>query len=526
MRIRRTGIWVTALLLVMLGLVPFAWKVGVLEMPVLPDEPEALWQVGLEITARPEGGALSIVAPLPKLDDRQYVFGEQFTSGRMRLSLMDEVGVGRTAVWRGWEERPVHVDLRFRVQLEQLAGSLPTARTSAPARSLRERWGRPTQAIPSQAPVIASFVDGLSGIAPGDAPGRVRQLYAFVSNDVHGGRSDDPVQVLVDREGSDLGRERLLATLLRATGVPTRLARGLDLSEHQPRQIVWSEVWLGDAWYPLSVAEGFVASLPPATLELSNDAERDLVSGSGLRGLEYQFSALREALSPKELSTLMVPDHPIFSQLSLYRLPVSMQQGLRVLLLMPLGALVISIFRNVVGVVSYGTFMPMLVALALRGTGLFTGLLLVALVLAIGVLGRLVVTRLRLLLVPRLSLLLCLVVLCVTGLSLIGMRTESSDFYAGILFPIVILTMLIERFSLTHSEEGLPPALLRAGSSIALAVVVYPVFRSPVLEYVFFSFPELVLVVMAVLVLLGGYTGYRITDLSRFRAVLEQGGGA
>ena len=41
-----------------------------------------------------------------------------------------------------------------------------------------------------------------------------------------------------------------------------------------------------------------------------------------------------------------------------------------------------------------------------------------------------------------------------------------------------------------------------------------------------FGFPELVIVVMGVLIWIGGYTGYRLSDLIRFRAFAKPAGGA
>ena len=90
------------------------------------------------------------------------------------------------------------------------------------------------------------------------------------------------------------------------------------------------------------------------------------------------------------------------------------------LLLLPLGALVVALFRNVVGVSTFGTFMPVLIALALREVSLVAGLLLVAAVLLLGIVGRLVLERMHLLLVPRLGVLLCAVVLAVTSFALLG----------------------------------------------------------------------------------------------------------
>ena len=187
-------------------------------------------------------------------------------------------------------------------------------------------------------------------------------------------------------------------------------------------------------------------------------------------------------------------------------------------MLLPLGALITAFLRNVVGIPSFGTFMPLLVALALRGTGLTVGLLLLGSVLLIGILVRVLLERLRLLLVPRLSLILCIVVLSVTSFGLLGLRLEDRDFYAGILFPIVILTMLIERFSVTAAESNVTEAVRRGIASTLIALVIYPVLRSSLAEHLMFGFPELVIVVMGLLVMMGGYTGYRLTELYRFRS--------
>ena len=61
-------------------------------------------------------------------------------------------------------------------------------------------------------------------------------------------------------------------------------------------------------------------------------------------------------------------------------------------------------------------------------------------------------------------------------------------------------------------------------TSVAVAVVIWPVFRSGHAEYLMFSFPELVLVVTGVLVWIGAYTGYRVSDLLRFRLLAREEG--
>jgi hypothetical protein len=143
-------------------------------------------------------------------------------------------------------------------------------------------------------------------------------------------------------------------------------------------------------------------------------------------------------------------------------------------------------------------------------------------VIALGYLARFALERLRLLMVPRLSILLCLVVLAVAVFALTGQDTGASSLFAGALLPIVILTMLIERVYITTSEEGARQALARAFWSVLVASAIHPVFRSTHAEYLMFSFPELVVVVMGLLVWIGGYMGYRVVDLIRFRELARE----
>jgi hypothetical protein len=511
----RTWIVTSGLLLVTLGLSIFAWKIFKLDLPLLPDQPQGLWQIGLRARAVPEGSDFDLQAAMPSPSAQQFVFGEQFSSGRLRLSVQDELA-GRRAIWRGSGTDPVAIDLVYRVQLTNRDSRIPLRQAPREVpRSIRDTYASSSSDLPAHAEEITAVLADLDLPPEDDVGGRIRSIYAFVVHETRPGRTDDPLLVLRDREGSRLGRERLLATMLRAAGVPTRLVRGLELREPRPDERVWCQVWV-DGWVPVSATNRFLGQPRESLLALAFD-DAELVSGSDLKSIDYEFDAIRERLSPQEIATVMVPSDDILSALSLHQLPVGLQSALRILLLMPLGALFLTLLRNVVGFPSYGTFMPMLVALALRGTGLGVGLLLVGLVLAIGVLGRLFVTKLRLLLVPRLSILLCIVVASVTGLAIVGFRFDERNFYAGLIFPIVILTMLIERFSITLAEEGLQPAAIRASASICLAVALYPLFTNSTIEHIMFSFPELILVVMGVLVWIGGYTGYRLSDVIRFR---------
>jgi hypothetical protein len=505
-----------------LGLSIFAWKTLVLHLPVLPSNVENLWRIELEIEARGTGQRGSVRAALPSSDGEQEVFDERQTSDRLVFTIRTEDGQ-RTGVWSGRFDGVHGISHAFRVQLAETPLPLPTDLTQKPSREVVAKHLVPTSRYPVDSPEIEELVESLAPPTPGDALGQMRILLGYVTDEILtvGTGSDDALLTLSAGEGSQLGKARLLVALLRAAGIPARVAAGLRLREQkEARESVWVEGWFGGRWLSLSPVDGFFGARPP-DLMLLRAGSATLIEETGLDAVSSRYRVLRESLRPEEVASFMVPTNPLLEAVSLYRLPVGTQAALRILLVFPIGALIIAIFRNLVGLRSFGTFMPLLIALALRELSLWLGLSLVGSVILLGLVSRLLLDRLQLLLVPRLCVLLCVVVLTITAQSLTGRSYEVRDLFASILFPVVILTMLIERFSITSAEEGMASAVRRLASSAFIAICVFPIFRIPALEHLMFGFPELVISVMGLLVMIGGYTGYRAAELWRFRSFVR-----
>jgi len=163
--------------------------------------------------------------------------------------------------------------------------------------------------------------------------------------------------------------------------------------------------------------------------------------------------------------------------------------------------------------------MPVLIALAFRETKLFWGVVLFTMLVALGLSIRFLLERLRLLMVPRLSAVLIVVVGLMLLISLVSHRLGMETGLSVALFPMVIISMTIERMSVVWEERG-PADAIRAGvGSLIVAVAAYVFMGLGWLEHLIFTFPELLLVVLAVVLLAGRYTGYRLLELSRFKAL-------
>ncbi len=85
------------------------------------------------------------------------------------------------------------------------------------------------------------------------------------------------------------------------------------------------------------------------------------------------------------------------------------------------------------------------------------------------------------------------------------------------LFPVVIMSMVIERMSIIWEERGAQEAFLEGGGTLLTAALAYLVMGNQQLQHLVFTFPELLLVMLAISLLMGRYTGYRLTELLRFR---------
>ena len=124
-------------------------------------------------------------------------------------------------------------------------------------------------------------------------------------------------------------------------------------------------------------------------------------------------------------------------------------------------------------------------------------------------------------LVPRLASVLIVVVL---SMALISVVSHQLGFDMGLsvgLFPMVILTMTIERMSIVWEERGPREAIQQGLGSLLVAAICLGVMEIKTLQHLIFVFPELLLWLLALCLLLGRYRGYRLLELVRFKTLAK-----
>lgn len=207
---------------------------------------------------------------------------------------------------------------------------------------------------------------------------------------------------------------------------------------------------------------------------------------------------------------------------SIYNLPLAEQNTLKWLSIFPLAILIIVLLRNVVGVKTMGTFTPMLLSMSLVKTGFWPGLICFGVIISIGLLIRFVLSKLNLLLVPRISAVVIVVIIIMQMLTVLGYQFKLNVALSAVFFPIIIMAWIIERASITWEEEGAINAGKEIFYSLVAAIVTYFIISSEYIRHIMFAFNELNLVILFVVMLLGTYTGYRLTELRRFKPLVKE----
>jgi len=234
----------------------------------------------------------------------------------------------------------------------------------------------------------------------------------------------------------------------------------------------------------------------------------------GGKNSNVHFSASKER-APTGVDQRMkdAPDWVV----SITALPGSERAAFRLVALIPLGVLAVVLLRNLVGLTTLGTFMPVLLALAFLELRLEAAMIMLVSMLAGGLVFRAMLSKFNLLVVPRVAACVVIVTIFMMAVSLISYRLGAVSGLRVTVFPMIVLAWTIERMSLCWEEEGAFPALLQVFGSLVAAAAAYLMMKIEVAQYWVEFFPEVLLILLAIILMIGRYTGYRLFELFRFR---------
>lgn len=353
---------------------------------------------------------------------------------------------------------------------------------------------------------------------------QVRQSSADIQTFAQGtikelNKKDGNAKLLVGNEFTDDNIINAAILILNQSKIFAMPVKGLYLSQQNKADLKsMLIVYNGKKWIYINPRTGS-AGLPKDFLiwQYGNESLFDVAGGKS-----SQFTL---TVSPTPINALSiaksrgVQSDSQLLRFSLLQLPVNVQNTYKILLTVPIGAFIILILRNFIGIKTFGTFMPVLIALAFRETHVIWGVCLFVIIVSFGLLARFYLDQLRLLLVPRLAAILTVVILLMIFISVLSQNLALDAGLSVALFPMVILTMTIERMCIIWDERGASEAIKSGVGSLVAAIISYWAMSIESLQYLVFAFPELLLILLAFILWFGQYRGYRLFELKRFKAL-------
>ena len=495
---QRIQIITIIVVLIVLGAGAAIYKHKTLGFPFLPGKKEVAWTVEATISFTADGGPVEISVNTPDPNDT--------------VAVLDRKSVAEGYTFERKEGRAVWSS-------PDASGSQKIFfRSTAYRRSEKER-GVPKPIAPAAGiafsgpqKVAADHIIEAARKKEASSVGLAGAILAALNDPVN----EDASLLLADAEEYG-GNVNLACGLMNRAGVTSRSVKGLKLTESKKKQKLKSYIEIQDGQQ--------IQLINPRTAELENrddflewqhgnESILEIMGGTGgvvsFSTLSGEISAQSAALKYGKYSGSKLIDF------SIYSLPISQQNTFKLLLLIPIGALIIVILRNLVGIQTSGTFMPILIALVFLQVNLLAGLSLFILIVGIGLVLRSYLSSLNLLLVPRISAVLVFVIIIYVAISVISIKMGIEAGLRVTFFPMIIISWTIERMSVLWEEEGPKDVFVQGGGSLLSASIIFLAMKNPYIGHLAYSFPELLLVVLAVIIMIGSYSGYRLTELRRF----------
>ncbi|AVX88462.1 osmotic stress tolerance membrane protein RloB [Pseudomonas putida] len=495
-------------ILVLLGVSVTAYQIFVLGIPVTEDATDDLWNIDAKVefvaSTKDPVKVQMFVPPL----SRDYVsLNESFISNNYGVAV-NRVDGNRKVTWSARRAKG-NQTLYYRLVL--------TKRYTAEKSKIKGPTFRDSIAIEGPEKIAAEALLAPIRQHSADVETFIGEAIKRVNN-----VNDDNVKLLLAGDPSTPHKAKIVELLLSIAHVPVEKVHTIRLVADQPQT---PELWLrsfnGNDWLYFNPETG-EQGLPTDRL-LWWTGDENLITVDGAKKANVTFSLNNSEMNAIRLAKLTDENTDAnFLEYSLYGLPLQTQQTFMIMVMIPIGVLVILILRNLIGLQTLGTFTPVLIALAFRETQLGFGILLFTVITALGLSLRSYLEHLKLQMLPRLSVVLTFVVVLIAAISLFSHKLGLERGLSVALFPMVILTMTIERLSITWEERGASHAMKVAIGTLFAASLAHLIMTVPELVYFVFTFPAILLILVGFMLAMGRYRGYRLTELVRFKAFLKK----
>lgn len=500
----RKSYYFIIVLLFLTGLGLMIYRHTYFEVPWFPDEHREIWSVEakIEFKASDEKDPIMLSLAIPRSQKGFTILSETPASPGYGVNYKNEENQARavytTREAYGTQELFYTVNILRDKNAKDKNVVIPKIRTSDEENEVN---------VAAKKAIIEA-----AKAKSADTKSLVTEIYKIISSD------DQNVQLLL----KDIDRQHLLKDLFLRAEIPARIIHGLTLEDKRRRQKLVDYVQFfteGTKYELINPETGEFGR--PANLFFWEYNGKPILDLSGGNKSKVVFSMAKKSVPVKAALNEKFKNSEMIN-FSLDLLPIDDQSMFKNILLLPIGVLVVVLLRIVVGLKTSGTFMPVLIAMAFMETSLFVGVVGLLLIVSIGLVIRFYLSRLNLLLVARISTVIITVIGIIVFLSVLTYQFGITEGMKITLFPMIILSWTIERMSILWEEEGAKQVFVQGGGSLLVAILAYLAMSLELIQHLTFNFLGLQLIIVAIVLLLGNYSGYRLSELKRFKPLVDE----
>ena len=211
------------------------------------------------------------------------------------------------------------------------------------------------------------------------------------------------------------------------------------------------------------------------------------------------------------------------------------EQSILLLLLIPIVAMIISFWRQIIGLSSFGIYAPIVMTFAFYQLGLTSegsnliqgvkyGLALSLVVFLFATFAHEITKKFKLHYLPKMSIVLSIVALGVFFLLVFGALLGRKGFTGIDTLPLLLLITISEQMISIYTKKGKKTAYLLSFSTLAFSCLTYILISWESFQDFILRYPYVSILTILATFIIGQWKGFRIKEYFRFKSLLTPSG--
>ena len=192
------------------------------------------------------------------------------------------------------------------------------------------------------------------------------------------------------------------------------------------------------------------------------------------------------------------------------------------ILLTPILALLVSFTRVVIGLPTLDMLVPIALAFAFVAVGITIGMTVLLAIIVASYIAKSSLKKIKIMFYPKRSFSMLFLAIAVFAALTLGVMLELERVLTVSIFPILILMLLGDLIVSVQLHKSSQETLVITGTTVLLGIIGYIAATSQLVLNTLILYPEIVLLVIPLNILVGRYFGLRVVELFRFNNVTTE----